>query len=467
MAGHGHNLRATGVHDLLYARAVVLADDTRKIALVAVDSIGVQYPSVERVRNQLSGIDYCLVASTHTHEGPDAIGLWGPSPAESGVVPEYLAQLEKGIVAAVRQAESTLAPARAEYATADDQTLLADYRLPDVFDTRLRAVRFVNPKNGQTMGLIVQWNSHPVEPKDNTLLSRDFMGVTVATLEAQHRAPVVYFSGAVGGLMGTPNKLFRDAAGKSRAKDVFDYIRLYGEAVADLTDRALQQAQPLRFSPLAVSARSVAVPMTNPGYRAARKVGVLGRPAFQWTGDWQRHGTEIPREQLEGDQAIASEVACLRLGELYLAAIPGELYPELVYGEFPAKLSLASIIRPRRSNRRSCSYCRVERRRNHSSLGWPTTNSATSFPNANGTPQLPMPTIGNRRNMGSEIASAPTPPEYCLKQWGPASARFPDDRARDLRINPLLSTRRLRRGECHAAQAERPPAAGRLPSGGR
>ena len=32
--------------------------------------------------------------------------------------------------------------------------------------------------------------------------------------------------------------------------------------------------------------------------------------------------------------AVESEVAYLRLGELHIACIPGELYPELVYGKF-------------------------------------------------------------------------------------------------------------------------------------
>jgi hypothetical protein len=35
--------------------------------------------------------------------------------------------------------------------------------------------------------------------------------------------------------------------------------------------------------------------------------------------------------------AIQTEVACLRLGEVPIACIPGELYPELVYGKFPAQ----------------------------------------------------------------------------------------------------------------------------------
>ncbi len=33
---------------------------------------------------------------------------------------------------------------------------------------------------------------------------------------------------------------------------------------------------------------------------------------------------------------MATEVGYLRLGQLHVAAIPGEIYPELVYGQFPA-----------------------------------------------------------------------------------------------------------------------------------
>jgi hypothetical protein len=32
--------------------------------------------------------------------------------------------------------------------------------------------------------------------------------------------------------------------------------------------------------------------------------------------------------------AIETEIACLRLGEVHIACIPGEIYPELVYGQF-------------------------------------------------------------------------------------------------------------------------------------
>src|SRR5215207_1006968 len=89
IAGYGHNRLATKVHDPILARAVVLSDGTKKIALVSVDVVGLFLPVVEQMRGQLKGFDYVLVSSTHNHEGPDTLGLWGKTPFESGVDQAY------------------------------------------------------------------------------------------------------------------------------------------------------------------------------------------------------------------------------------------------------------------------------------------------------------------------------------------------------------------------------------------
>ena len=57
MAGFGYNRKATGVHDHLKARAVVLKSGSTKIALVCVDLVGFFLPNVEHVRDQLPGFD--------------------------------------------------------------------------------------------------------------------------------------------------------------------------------------------------------------------------------------------------------------------------------------------------------------------------------------------------------------------------------------------------------------------------
>ncbi|MGD9723013.1 MAG: hypothetical protein AB7O59_17420 [Pirellulales bacterium] len=333
LAGLESNRAAQEIHDPLFARAVVLADGARRVALVSVDSIGLPRPSVERARAQLTDLSYVLVASTHSHASPDVIGIWGPSEGASGVNPDYLRQVESGIVEAVQKAAANLTPAKAEYATAEDESLLGDYRLPKVYDAVLRVLRFSRASDGRPLGIVVQWNSHGVEPSKNPKVTRDFMGVVVDTLAQRHGCPVIYFQGAIGGLMGTPDVHPKDAQGQL-ITDPFALIQMAGEAIAGLADRALAHAEPVQLTPLAVSARPLYIPLANEGYRQARAAGVLNRAAFAWTGDRNRRGEAVPQGQSDPNEALETEVAYLRLGELHVAAIPGELYPELVYGKF-------------------------------------------------------------------------------------------------------------------------------------
>src|SRR3954468_21090236 len=90
LAGFSHNRAATKVHDPIMARAVVLSDGKQKVALVAVDVVGLFHAVAESVRKQLDGFAYVCVSSTHNHEGPDTLGLWGKSPFVSGVDKAYL-----------------------------------------------------------------------------------------------------------------------------------------------------------------------------------------------------------------------------------------------------------------------------------------------------------------------------------------------------------------------------------------
>ena len=66
---------ATGVHDDLHARALVIDSGNNPIALVSVEVIGVTADFTRRVQHEASkrtGIpaDHIVVAATHTHCGP-------------------------------------------------------------------------------------------------------------------------------------------------------------------------------------------------------------------------------------------------------------------------------------------------------------------------------------------------------------------------------------------------------------
>jgi hypothetical protein len=346
LAGYGHGRAAEGVHDPIMARAVVLDDGKQRMALVSVDLVGLQYPTVLEIRAKLKSFAYVMVSSTHNHEGPDVIGLWGKSPLTSGVDPDYLALVVDRVAKLVRDAETRLAPVSATYGTAEDETLLGDSRLPKVYDGVLRVVCFRGVKRsdaGALSGILVQWNCHPeAMGSKNKQVTADFPWATVAALKKKYRVPVAYFSGAVGGLMAPPRGVIKDETGAVLRDGDFKYTQLYGEAVARLTEKAVDACSPLKLTPFAVHTKAIAVPLANPVYRLGRSLGVLTRDGLIWTGDFEKSGERINQEVPGKEFAVETEVAYLRLGDLHVACIPGEIYPELVYGKYQDPVDAAA-----------------------------------------------------------------------------------------------------------------------------
>lgn len=333
LAGFGRNRRATGLHDPLRVRAVVLRHGTKKIALASVDVVGLFHETVVRIRGQLRGFDYVLVNSTHNHEGPDTLGLWGPTAFRSGVDPDYMRRLEGQVVRAVERADEGARPVVALVGTVRAPELLHDAREPYVKLDELVAVELRDGTSKEPAGVVVQWNCHPETlGSKNTEISADFIGATVAWLSKRRHCPVVYLTGAVGGLMTSMHVDVRDEAGRRLGEETYAKTRRYGELVGALAERALGRAKPIRLAPLEARRREVFLPLDNRLYRLARALGVLDRQAFAWTGDPRRESAVAAGSEARR-LALRTEVGWLRLGELEVAAVPGEIYPELVLGK--------------------------------------------------------------------------------------------------------------------------------------
>jgi hypothetical protein len=334
LAGFGKNRKATKVHDPIMARAVVLDHDKQRIAFVSVDVVGLFHDVVERVRPRLPGITYLCVTSTHNHEGPDTIGMWGPNLFTTGVDPDYITQIEDGIVAAVKKGEMTLVKVQqTRLGSARDANLVHDSRLPIVKHDELTAMQFFDAAN-KTLGVVVTWNCHP-ETLDskNTEVSADFVAPAVKYLEDKFKAPVVYLTGTVGGLMSNLGLQMKDDQGKPLANGTFEKTNRYGAEVGKLTEKALAAGRIAKMTPFRVQRRELYLPIDNNGYMLGYRLGVLKRNAFGWSGDFTKPAP-VDKGDTKQRMAAKTEIARLRLGELDIAAIPGEIYPELVLGQF-------------------------------------------------------------------------------------------------------------------------------------
>lgn len=103
-----------GIHDHIYARAIVLSDGSRHAAIVSWELIGVPTAVWEELSERLTretGIqpEYLLLTAVHDHSAPAPFGMYGNASEKSAV---YTRQLQEATVKAVRQAKANLQPAR-------------------------------------------------------------------------------------------------------------------------------------------------------------------------------------------------------------------------------------------------------------------------------------------------------------------------------------------------------------------
>ncbi len=286
LAGFGNNRKATGVHDPIMVRAVVLRHGKNKIAIASIDVVGLFHPFVLRVREKIPGFSYVLITSTHNHEGPDTLGLWGPTKLQSGIDADYMKLVEKGIVDAVLAADKSARTVTTRIGAALAPELLHDGREPIVKHDELVALHFTDTQTDKPAGLVVQWNCHPetLESK-NTLVSADYVGYTVKHLRDKYKCPVVYLTGTVGGLMTSMHVEIKSVDGKVLAAGSFDKTERYGQLLGEVADRALKDAKPVSLTPMEARHRVVYLPLENKGFLVARQLGVLDREAFLWKND--------------------------------------------------------------------------------------------------------------------------------------------------------------------------------------
>ena len=325
LAGFDNDRKATGVHDDLWARAVAVSDGRLKIAIVSVDLIGVFHADVLKAREALQRRApgaVLVVASTHNHEGPDTMGLWGSGRFSTGVDPEYLASVRQAIVEVAADALSRLAPARLVLGKTRTPGLIEDGRLPKVIDDTLVAMQAIG-EDGRTLGTVVNWSNHPEAlGAKNTLVTSDFPHDLRGRMEERLGGTCVFLVGSIGGLMTPLGVKLSDADGKAIPADSFALARAVGERAADAALDALQAGRISASSALEHRSATVFVPLENRLFRLAAFVGVLDR---------EMYSSGQPATTLFGDDT-RTEVGYLRIGDAEALLVPAEIYPELVLG---------------------------------------------------------------------------------------------------------------------------------------
>lgn len=340
---HGPYYTSTGVHDPLWARALVLEQGATTLAIVALDVVGLLYPEVVQIRERVAdlGLTQVIVAATHTHGGVDTLGLWGPNFSIDGKDPRTMAHIRSQTERAIRLAWAARRPARLTWGKGRPLSrfgvLINDLRDPVVIDDELRVMR-ADDLEGKTIATLINWSPHPeTVGAGSSLITSDFPhylrkgveegGFSIGWRRAEGIGGVaIYVSGSVGGLL-TPLRIpIRDEEGEAIPERSWSKAQRIGELAAWTALEALREQTLRPIVRIALRSKTLFVPFDNLFLRGLYEKGLFQRETYRDGKPAGKKGADLLTEvnviNFHGTEGIAAQFITL----------PGEPFPETTLG---------------------------------------------------------------------------------------------------------------------------------------
>lgn len=343
-----------GVHDRLFARAMVADNGETRVAIVAADALGFSadvlgsgrdFIAEARARVAASAgvpASHVLLAATHAHSTPQTTHL-----ARLLDVPEagaWLDRLIDQLAAAASAAAAARRPARLTAGIGEaagvawNRRIVGEdgklYRLPDRparvrSEPRDAAVPVLLARGDGWHGVVCGFTCHPTTVQVQPLVSGDYPAYACGLVERElESATCLFLQGACGDV--NPVRHTTD----------FDDVRRYGRIVgSEVLKQAARLSAPdvlAMSATIRVGRRTLALPVRSlpgrepyarlyesAGARMGQATGEAERA--QARGDFQR-AREVLRLVDLGSDDVRCEVQVVRLGEALIAAVPGELF---------------------------------------------------------------------------------------------------------------------------------------------
>jgi neutral ceramidase len=339
--------KSSGVHDPLWAKALVISDRHTKIALVIADLIGVDAALVKAVRDQISQCaaisqENVIVGATHTHSGPAVLsqGYLG------NVAPEYRIQLVHNLAEAVAIADQNLEPVELWVGESSCPEVGKNRRKPGgSTDPQVLTARFES--RAGVKALIVNYACHPVVlGPDNLEISADYPFYLRQALESVYSgAQIIFINGACGDI-NTGHSAHSSVDGTAiQSRRTFAEAKRLGEILGKqvliAAANAIKQTElALKINRQVLNLALEAIPsaiqykfLTASWERRVQELeaGQSSYGEVQTARMMSKWAAEMEKLKLEGKLAavLPVEIAAFTIGDLEWATFPGEFFHEL------------------------------------------------------------------------------------------------------------------------------------------
>ncbi len=321
IAGYGENNPARGVIDPQYAHAVWIDDNSGRggILLISLDVVGLLNKDVNKIRALLKGFSaqtscrYIGVMSTHNHAGIDTMGIWGRLPF-SGKDEKFMNILFEAVVKCAFEAYNNRKNGDLYLGEIEVPDMQEDIRTPIVYSKTLTRFRFV-PDDASNEIWLLNFASHSESLQGcNHLVSADFPCYLREKIRNTTGAETFYTVGAIGGMISM------DIPDENVLRDEHRLIESTRNIGYKLADYAMSIDNDKKLQPLVNFARKeFYADVENPVLTIACDIGIL-------TAD------KYTRPDALNYWCLKTEVTYFEIGGKKLLLLPGELFPELVFG---------------------------------------------------------------------------------------------------------------------------------------
>ncbi len=358
---------ASGAHDPLHSRAVVLEDGKTEIAIAVVDSCYVSRAVLDEAKRRASeatGIpsERMLIAATHTHSAPPAapgLGIRGPGAEDLGDNEAlYSERLTQGVADSIIRAHEGLEDAEIGWGSEplpdevfNRRWFMKDGSIPpDPFGGTTDTVRMNPPRasadlirpagptdpevyvlsvrtaKGAPLALLANYSLHYVGGTPRGEVSADYFGEFALQIGGRLGAAEGFVGILSNGTSGNINNI--DFSRPREPREPFEQIQRVAGKVADTAYRAYSEIEHRPWVPLAMAERTLTLQMRKPtaeGYEQAKQaITALDIAEHTRPVVYARRAIRL----YEGPATTEIKLQALRIGGLGITAIPFETFVE-------------------------------------------------------------------------------------------------------------------------------------------
>lgn len=359
-----------GVHDDLYARAMVLKIGGKKIGFVTVDAVGLFYADTLKIRRMVKdrGFDLVIVQATHNHSGPDTMGLFGPVSTPwlpkaaldlargkdplhvvDGKHPKFMSYIYEQSAKALIEADQKTQSARLYFGKAavpdfDGKNVILDNRDPQVWDREVHTLQARDLFN-RPIATLANFGIHPESFYIRiTKMSADISGSLAAQLETQGGVGL-HSNAALGGIEGNDMYGYDDPKASLSVPEELKLrwkgIEKIGEMISKASLDSARSGKPAQIGKVGIVTRKIFIPVDNQFFLSLSKQGALNLPRYT-NGAPDPNGQDILTEM---NLIVLQDPKGEPIAEIF--TVPGELLPEIYLGGFLPPEKAANPLAPK------------------------------------------------------------------------------------------------------------------------